>query len=923
MKAQNESAAEVPTEAAAAQTEAESAETVVESTEEAPGSTETEVEPAGTPVEAVKDTAVDDKAIRESVEVAADKAEAQAPAGDATELSAETATEATADTTGAVDVAETAGETAEAITTPVEGIAEELPNVAEIATEAVGMSPHSIFLMGLFLLGLFIWYFVSEERKLRRIAGSVLAVVVAILCGFFYQNYGVEQGIELQGGVSMEIKIQEVPGREVTAETQQQVIKILDKRLNALGAKEIILAPSGKDGVFLQVPGVGPERLKEMEEAIQKVAKLEFSVVHPQSRSLAPAVANDARVIPGFEAVPYVLSEDDKQANRDAGLDENEPLRWELLKIKRDMSGKYVGSAKYYYGPEGHSIQVDFKGEGTRIMGALTRENVGQQLAIIMDNEVISAPVINEPFSMGCSITGDFSREEANALVAALENPLENPIYIAYSNYISPTMGKLTVQQGIYAGIAGLAVTLVFILIYYKVAGIIALLGLMLNIAMIFGALALFRFTLTLPGIAGIILTIGVAIDANVLIYERLREELKEGKTLKAAIDSAYDKAFSAIIDANITTLITAIILYVLATGTVKGFAITLIIGIIATLFSALIVTRALFGWATDSFLQKLSFLSVIPDNAIDFLSKQKQCMMGSIALIVISLIAVPLMDPRGVELKGGDAVTIQSDGDLTKQGVLDALSDVDLGAKPIVQVQKPVGGQGEFFLVRVPDNQAPLVQSELQKDLGVSPENTETSSVGSQIGQSMLTASAIALFVGLIVILGYVTLRFEFAFALGAIAALLHDLIITAGVTTLLGQEMSLITVGALLTIAGYSINDTIVVFDRVREGLATKRGDVRDIMNYCLNATLARTILTSATTLIIVVVLFLFGGPGMRNFALTLIVGVLIGTYSSIFVASPIVLWWAKRSGTNLRRAVLDTEAAKVDPMAAAERS
>ena len=280
-----------------------------------------------------------------------------------------------------------------------------------------------------------------------------------------------------------------------------------------------------------------------------------------------------------------------------------------------------------------------------------------------------------------------------------------------------------------------------------------------------------------------------------------------------------------------------------------------------------------------------------------------------------------PALDPRGVELKGGDSLTIQSAEGLTKESIKESLSDLDLGGVPLVQVQKPVGSEGEFFLIRSPDNTAAEVEAEIEKDHNVSLDDTTVSSVGSAVGKSMLISSGLALLIGIGAILIYVTLRFEFAFALGAIAALFHDLIVVAGITTLLGQEVTLITVGAFLTIAGYSINDTIVVFDRVREGLATKRGDVKDIMNYSLNKTLARTLLTSVTTLITVTVLYIFGGPGLRNFAETLIIGVIIGTYSSIFIASPIVLWWARKSGTNLRREVLDTEQSKVDAMGGAQ--
>jgi len=783
----------------------------------------------------------------------------------------------------------------------------------EPAAPHVGVSAHWIFLLGLGLLATFVWYFSTESARRKRIIGSFLAVAMTAMSVWFYGTLGMEKGIELQGGVSMEIKIVPVEGREITKDSQQQVIAVLEKRLNSLGTSEVILAPSGKDGIFLQIPGVGKEKLKEIRKTLAKVAKLEFSILHPQSDQLATAVANGAEVVPGYVSLPYLPKTD---AEKELPVNQR---RHALVKIKRDMSGKYVKDAHYFYGKDGHSISVKFTGPGADIMGPLTIENVGRPLAIIMDDEIISSPNIREPFSSGCQITGGFSQKEALALASALENPLENPIKIAYSNYISPTMGHATVQQGILAGIAGLALTLLFIAIYYRFAGLLALIGLLINMVMIFGAMALFRFTLTLPGIAGIILTIGVGIDANVLIYERLREEMALGKSLKSAIKTAYEKALSAIIDANITTLITAIILYSLAAGTVKGFAITLIIGILATLFTALLVTRVCFGWALESgFLKKLVFRNMIPDKPIDFLGKRKICIWASAIAVVASLVIVPEKDPRGVELKGGDSLTIHSSVEITKDQIEDSLSDLDLEASPIIQVQHPVGNEGEFFLIRSPDGTAPKIQAELARDLpGINLKDATVSSVGSAVGNTMLITSGIALGIGIIAILLYVTFRFEFAFALGAIVALVHDLIVTAGITTLLGQEMTLITVGAFLTIAGYSINDTIVVFDRVREGLSTKRGGVKDVMNYCLNATLSRTLLTSLTTLITVLVLFIFGGPGLRNFALTLIVGVVVGTYSSIFIASPIVLWWARRSGTNLRREVLDTEQARIDPV------
>ena len=815
-------------------------------------------------------------------------------------------------------VADQADKAAEAIeTVPAPG--SEVSDMVEAANApAIGISSNLVFLIGLGLLALFVTYFAAEIQKRKRMIGTVLTIGVTALCVWLYSTLGMEKGIELQGGVSMQIKIEASGEKVIDSGSQEQVIEVLSKRLNDLGTGEVILAPSGDDGVFLQMPGVGQEKLKEIEAVLEKVAKLEFSILHPQSSGLAMQVQSGAQVIPGYEALPY------KPEFNDAG--EELPTRYGLVKIKRDMKGEYVNKAGYFYGGSGHSISVDFTSAGADIMGPLTRENTNQPLAIIMDDVILSSPVIREPFATGCSITGDFTQEEALTLASALENPLENPINIEYSNFISPTMGAATIQQGIMAGVAGLALTLLFIVIYYRFSGILALIGLCISIAIIFGTMALFQFTLTLPGIAGIILTIGVAIDANVLIYERLREELSEGKSLRSAIDTAYEKAFSAIIDANITTLITAIILYAVAAGTVKGFAITLIIGIFATLFSSLLVTRVCFSWATgvgkeNGFLKKVSFMNLIPEKIIDFLSKRKISLTISAVAMVASIILVPSVDPRGVELKGGDSITIQATEGITKEGIKDAISDLDLGGEPLIQQQHPVGSSGEFFLVRAPDNSAPQILAEIEKDLKIELKDTTVSSVGSAVGQSMLTSSGIALLIGVGAILIYVTLRFEFAFALGAIVALLHDLVVVAGLATLFGQELTLITVGAFLTIAGYSINDTIVVFDRVREGLATKRGDVKDIMNYALNKTLGRTLLTSVTTLITVSVLYIFGGPGLRNFAETLIIGVIVGTYSSIFIAAPIVLWWARKSGTNLRREVLDTEQSKIDAAGAAQ--
>lgn len=897
-----DSAPEAPAPAPATQAPA------AEATAPAPAVPETPAAPATeAPAPATVDPAPTTEAPAPATEAPAPATDAPAPATDAPAPEAPAAAESvTPVSTPASDELERA--LAEAIETMKPATPAETAPAEAAAEQASGVSSNWVFLLGLGLLSLFVYYFATEKERRKRIVGSALAVCVAGLCVWLYGMLGMQKGIELEGGVSMEIKIQPAAERVVTAATQDQAISVLTSRLNALGTGEVLIAPSGDDGVFLQMPGVGREKLREIQATLEKVAELSFSILHPQSDYLAAQVAEGAEVIPGYEALPY-KEEVDKDGNP-------LPIRYGLVKIKRDMSGKNVSSAGYFYGDKGDSISVDFTSAGARIMGPLTMENQGQPLAIILDDVILSSPVIQEPFSTGCSITGNFTQAEALALASALENPLENPIEIAFSNYISPTMGEASVRQGILSGVSGLILTLLFILVYYRFAGIIALIGLSTCIAIIFGTMALFQFTLTLPGIAGIILSIGMAVDANVLIYERLREELAEGKSLRHAIEAAYDKAFSAIIDANITSLFTAITLYVVAEGTVKGFAVTLIIGIFATLFAALVVTRVCFSWMMDAkFFRKLTFMDLSPKQSFDFLSKGKTWVSISVVAVILCVVAVPLIDPRGVELKGGDSLTILSEQGLTKEGIVASVAKLDLGADPIVQEQRPVGEEGIYFLIRSPDNTAERVQQHLEADLGMTFQDTTVSSVGSAVGKSMLYSSLLALGLGTIAILIYVTFRYEFAFALGTIAALVHDVVIALGIATLLGQELSLIAVGALLTLAGYSVNDTIVVFDRVREGLATKRGEVKDVMNYSLNKTLSRTILTSATTLTTVLVLLIFGGPALRSFSVVLVIGLVAGTYSTLFIAAPIVLWWSERSGTNLRRQVLDTEQSKIE--------
>lgn len=779
----------------------------------------------------------------------------------------------------------------------------------------MNQNPLAIFFVGILILALFIWYFAADKDVRKRAVGSALAIILTAFCLFaiYPPDEKIKLGIDLQGGSSFVVQLQKEEGSEkvIDAAAQQQAIAVIEKRLNPDGSKDLLIAPQGEDRILVQMPGISEEEVNKVVAILEQVAKLEFSIIHPQSATLAERVAKGEDVAPG-----WLARQDFGSVDRDDT--EAEP-EWVLIKVRPDMTGN-VKRAFPQLGPQGWIINLEFNAEGAKQFDEIASNNQNQRLAIIMDGEVLSSPRLLAKFYGGnAQITGQFTADEARELSSALENPLENPLEIINSYRVSPTMGAETIRQGISAGLAGLAVTLVFMVLYYRFAGGVAIIGLSFNIILLFGALALFEFTLTLPGIAGIILTIGIAIDANVLIYERLREELRAGRSLTSAIDAAYDKAFSAIFDANFTTLITAVILFVVASGTVKGFAITLTIGILASLFSALVITRICFGLSTSSGLfKKLNLWDLIPQKEFDFLGKRRFTLMASSALVVAMLAVVGIKGGNvlGVDFRGGDLLTLHAAKDVDEAAIQDAVSDLGLAQQPYVQTLKAAAGGGEFITVRSAENTGDIILTELRKDLGQEFPDATQEHVGAVIGREMAESSAMALAVGLIGIFLYVSFRFEFSFAVGAIVALFHDLIITFGIVVLSGREISLILVGAFLTIAGYSINDTIVVFDRIREGLLSKRGDVADVMNDCISATLSRTLLTSFTTLLTLIILYFFAGPALNSFAFTNVVGILVGTYSSIFVASPIVLWWARARKTNLRREILDAEQAAVKP-------
>lgn len=769
------------------------------------------------------------------------------------------------------------------------------------------MSPALTFFIGLVLLVIFGWYFATDHGPRKRfLAILLMALLVAFsVVTIWPPSKKVQLGLDIQGGTSFLIRLVPAQGdRALTKTNLDQAVEVIRKRVDYFGGGEPVISPVGSDRILVQIPGLDPAKIIEARQQLSRVAKLEFRLVYPDNGERLRAIDAGTEVIPPeYRIETYNIQQGEGQ----------KPVQERLLvKKKADLGGDRVTESNAYYGNEGWTVQLKFDGEGAKKFGQITEANVGHRFAIVLDGAIQSAPSIRTAIYGGDAIiTGHFQEQEARGLASVLENPLQTPVSVEEERSVSPTLGLDSIRSSIFAGLLGLAITLVLVMVYYKFAGLIANIALIVNIILLMGALTMFNFVLTLPGIAGIILTIGLAVDASVLIYERLREELALGKSLKVALQTAYEKAFSSILDANVTTLITAAILFWKASGPVKGFAISLTLGILASLFTALIVGRNLFGWFVDTGkVQRVSMLHLISSKHINFLGKGFLAAMISLALLIAGATAFVIRGDRnfGVDFRGGDLLSLSAAKTVQVAQIRDALKPIHLDNEPI---QQSIEANRSFITIRSPLHTSEQVYNSIKAHIPNGQFKVEREErVGALVGGELAKNSLWALGLGIFGILLYVTFRFELSFAVGAIVALLHDVLMTVGVFSLMGRELTLTMVGAVLTIAGYSINDTIVVYDRIREGLASgRRGSIEQIMNESINQTLSRTILTSTVTLIPILCLFFLGGAVLRDFSLAIIIGVVVGTYSSIFIASPIVLWWTRARGgstSSLRREV-----------------
>jgi SecD/SecF fusion protein len=545
----------------------------------------------------------------------------------------------------------------------------------------------------------------------------------------------------------------------------------------------------------------------------------------------------------------------------------------------------------------------------------ITTKNKDQYIAIVLDNKVFSAPIVNDPITGGnSSISGSFSVEEATDLANVLKaGKLPAPAQIVAEDVVGPTLGKESIKEGLNSFIIGLIAVILMMVLYYNRAGVIAIAAVLLNIFFIIGILASYGAALTLPGIAGIVLTIGMAVDANVLIYERIRDELREGKSLKTAINNGFQAALSSIIDGNITTLLAGVIMTFVGAGPVYGFAITLIIGIISSLFTAILISRILIekriaAGKDVSFDTKWS-KDVLVNANYNFMGNRKKFYIGSSLVILIGMVMLFQQGglSTGIDFKGGYGYQMQLQPGIGAESIK---AELDKNLQGSSNEVKTIGSEGRYKIVttyKINDNNvsADSVESDVIKALNkfnATASNVLSSSeVGPTVASNIRTKSAWVVVVSLLAIFFYIVVRFKkVSFAVGATIALIHDVLMVFAVFAMIdgfvpfALEMDQAFIAAILTVVGYSINDSVVVFDRIREYMGNYKTETNmpKLINDAINQTLSRTLMTSATTLIVVVSLFVLGGAALKGFSLALLIGIGVGTYSSICIASPIVV-------------------------------
>jgi len=749
-------------------------------------------------------------------------------------------------------------------------------------------------------------------------------------------------GLDLQGGVSFTLKVDPTGAESGEksagdksnvshADMVNQAIQVMEQRVNQFGVAEPVIRPVGDLSLEVQLPGEDAANNPDVIDALKKPAKLEFRQVHRTERPSETDREHALRSLPVDPTLgaSSAISTYEVLTLRDVDSRTGE-VRMNRYFVKKtaDATGKIIKAASGR-SDDGISFYVDMKftDEGSKKFGDLTAKiaegnsrSVGQ-LAIVLDGKLQSAPTVREAIrSTGATITGNFNREEVINLANVLNNPLEFPLITQDVTSVGPTLAKDAQGKSVTASLVAVGLVVFFMVGFYVWGGFIAVAGMVLNLTMMLGAMAYFGATITLPGVAALVLTLGMAVDANILILERVREEARAGKDRAVSLREGYNRATWTIVDANLTHLLVALILAFMGTGPVRGFGITLIIGIFTTLFTTLVTCRGLQEFALSrGIMSRIFGLPVFkPTLDIPFLKFARVAFIISWAIVAlgISELAYKGKEAFGKDFRGGESTLVAiAPGANVDTGKIAALAASIGLPDTTVSVQTPVGGgeptlrieteltkdkaKGDFANVAAIVGAIKAKNPEILKDRAASVDKLMLSreAIGGSVSGELRSNAIWSVILALIGIGIYVSLRFETGFGVAAMVATLHDVLMTVALFVFFGGQFNAALIAAILLIIGYSVNDTIVVFDRIREELQNNPGrDLRDVIHFAINRTLSRTILTSATVFLCAVALWAFGAGDVRLYGEVFIYGVLTGTFSSIFIASPIFYWWHK---------------------------
>jgi SecD/SecF fusion protein len=712
-------------------------------------------------------------------------------------------------------------------------------------------------------------------------------------------------GLDLQGGVGITLEAalgDKTLGVDQDTARQKKLskaIEIISARINSLGVVEPLIREVGANRIEVQMPGISTKENPELFKQLVKPARLDFRMVDAEA---IPATSAPGDVPPGYEVKTL-----------DEGDDRNGQERTEELFVKRipEMTGENMISNSFArpdsYGK--YEIVMQFTSAGRKRFAEVTRDIVAAaektgrlgRLAIVLDGTLYSAPTVKEELDYpSVEITGDFTDRQAIDLANILNNPLDLPLVVKEQYEVGPSLAEDAVSSGVRASVVALCAVAGFMITFYATGGLVAVGTLAVNLLIILGIMANLGATMTLPGLAGIVLTVGMAVDANILIFERMREELAVGKSLSNANQVGYSKALMTIIDAHIVQLIICAIMIWLGAGPIRGFGVTLAIGVLSTMFSVLVTAHLIMELLIDSgTVKKIRMRHLLKNIHVDFIRYGLPAFTSSwlIVLLGLGVIVYKGNEILNIDFRGGDVITLKYTERLDDANIRQVAEKARLG-EPNISHENTLGGVGDQLKIETPEGKSGELLDALKAaypQAGLVQVGEEH--VGASIGHEVLTNAAKAVAVSMLTILFYIAFRFEFGFGVGAMVSIAHDILMTIGVFVLTGRQFSAPMVAAILCIAGYSINETVVVFDRIREELKLNpTGSLREIINSAINKVFARTIMTSSTTFLAALSLYIFGSGVLKDISFTFLVGIVTSTFSAIFQAAQVFYWWHK---------------------------